>query len=294
MSGGAEKPPRLEEIQTRASDGLTLRGWRWAARQDGVSSGQILLLHGLGDHTGRHLHVAAALAAAGLGGVMFDQRGHGRSGGRQGDAPDFSLFIRDAGLMTAALDPQLPRGLLAFSFGGQIAAAHLLETRGQGWRCAALVAPWFRLRVKPAPWQLFLARTAARVAPGFRQKTRLRAEQMSSDMAHLEAIDPARLTHGWISARLYFGAVANGQAALDRAPEISLPLAVWHGADDPVTCPRASEEFVSRLGSADRQFRLLPGIRHEPHNEAGRAAFLAELAAWLAARVFGGGAASGG
>lgn len=154
-----------------------------------------------------------------------------------------------------------------------------------GWSCAALAAPWLRLRLRPAWWRVAIGRLAVCVAPGLRQRTNLRPEQMSADVAHLRAVDPAGLTHGWISARLYFAAVAAGEEILRRAGEIRLPLAVWHGADDPVTCPRASEEFVAGAGSADKRFTLLPGVRHEPQNDAGRAAFLDDLGDWLAARL---------
>ncbi len=280
MNSDVDVCPAFQEIHIHTSDGLTLRGARWLPHAE-APLGQILLIHGLGDHIGRHIHVAAALASRGLAGAMLDLRGHGRSGGRRGDVPDFRLFIRDVAAMSAVLDPRLPSGLLAFSFGGQIAVAHLLEMAETHWQCAALVAPWFRLRIQPSRFQQLTLRLLSRFAPGLRQKTGLRWEQLSMDPEHLDRIDPERLTHGWISARLYLGAIENGERVYEHASDLRLPVAVWHGGDDSVTCPVASEQFVSRLGSVKSRFILLPGIRHEPQNDICRSEFLADLAEWL-------------
>ena len=46
--------------------------------------GQVLIVHGLGEHAARYDPVAAALNAEGWSVLGFDQRGHGRSSGRRG------------------------------------------------------------------------------------------------------------------------------------------------------------------------------------------------------------------
>ena len=44
----------------------------------------VLLVHGLGEHSGRYEHVGDQLAGAGLDATAYDQRGNGGSGGRRG------------------------------------------------------------------------------------------------------------------------------------------------------------------------------------------------------------------
>ena len=46
--------------------------------------GAILLVHGLGEHSGRYEHVGARLAALGLEARGYDLAGHGRSAGPRG------------------------------------------------------------------------------------------------------------------------------------------------------------------------------------------------------------------
>ena len=48
------------------------------------SKAVVCLVHGLGEHSGRYAHVAAALNDAGYALLGFDLRGHGKSGGPRG------------------------------------------------------------------------------------------------------------------------------------------------------------------------------------------------------------------
>src|SRR5437660_8831797 len=76
----------------RAADGtdLLVRHWpvdeaeaggAWA----GPPWGSVLLVHGLGEHSGRYEYVGDQLTAAGLEVTAYDHRGMGGSGGRRGD-----------------------------------------------------------------------------------------------------------------------------------------------------------------------------------------------------------------
>ena len=74
-----------------AADGtdLLLRHWpadeaeaggAWA----GAAWASVLIVHGLGEQSGRYEHVGDQMAAAGLDVWAYDQRGNGGSGGRRG------------------------------------------------------------------------------------------------------------------------------------------------------------------------------------------------------------------
>src|SRR5574339_72659 len=73
------------EANLKSQDGTDffLRYWEPDSRNKAV----IVLIHGLGDHTGRYEHVAQALTGAGYTLCGMDLRGHGRSGGVRGHIP---------------------------------------------------------------------------------------------------------------------------------------------------------------------------------------------------------------
>ena len=57
----------------------------------------VCLVHGLGEHTGRYAHVAAALNDAGYAVLGFDLRGHGKSEGLRGHTPSYETLMDDIG-----------------------------------------------------------------------------------------------------------------------------------------------------------------------------------------------------
>ena len=75
-----------------AADGTDLLVRHWPADEAeaggawaGAPWGSVLLVHGLGEHSGRYEHVGDQLSAAGLETWAYDHRGMGGSGGRRGD-----------------------------------------------------------------------------------------------------------------------------------------------------------------------------------------------------------------
>ncbi len=95
-----------------------------------------------------------------------------------------------------------------------------------------------------------------------------------------------QLRHDRISPPLYFGMVAAGRIALDRACGDPAP-----DADDPrrLRPDRRPGELVASsskgLAPRTRRLKVYPEMRHEPLNEIGRDAVIADLASWLEPRV---------
>lgn len=275
--------PWGEETGLQRGEGVTLAVR--AARMAGAVRADVVLVHGLGEHSGRYGHVAGVLAERGLRLCAWDLRGHGRSEGARGDVLRYEVLVDDlAGVVAHFVTPGRPWFLLAHSLGGQVALRYLEERRPD---CsgAVIAAPWLRLAFAPPWWKLALARAALRVWPGFVQQTGNRWERLSRDTEHLASLPDLDLVHHRISARLYFAMHSMGEAVLADAERLRAPLLLLHGEDDPITCHRATRELCERAGSADKAMRLYPGVRHEIHNDLGREQVLAEVADWLAARL---------
>src|SRR5262245_18100792 len=83
------------EEQRTATDGLTLRSQRWTPEGARVAKAVNVLTHGMGEHSGRYGHTAAALTAAGYALYSYDLRGHGKSGGPRGHTPSLEALLDD-------------------------------------------------------------------------------------------------------------------------------------------------------------------------------------------------------
>ncbi len=130
--------PSIQDHATTADDTeLLTRHWpadeaeaggAWA----GAPWASILLVHGLGDHSGRYEHVGDQMAAAGLDVYAYDHRGMGGSGGRPGDVEQWSQFHDDLAERLAAVRAAAggrPVILYGHSLGGLIVAGYCLSPR---------------------------------------------------------------------------------------------------------------------------------------------------------------------
>ncbi len=108
------------------ADGLALQLREWPCERP---HGSVLIVHGLGEHIGRYLHVAQHLNDWGWNVIGYDQRGHGASEGPRGRlaaADDLLLDLsRVIDAVRAAHDG--PLVLLGHSLGGLVAARFVAE-----------------------------------------------------------------------------------------------------------------------------------------------------------------------
>jgi len=257
---------------------------RTAVPSQGVRA-TVIITHGLGEHSGRYGHVAAALAKRGFAVVGWDLRGHGRSSGVRGDLTEYRIFMEDLREIhrVHAVEGR-PLFFFGHSLGGQI-TLRFLQEQVVSCRGAIVASPWLRLAYEPPWWKLALARFAMRCWPGFIQTTGNRPERMSRDAAHMASFPDLDLVHHRLSARMYFALHSTGEQTMADAGRMMTPLLLLHGDADPVTSHHASGEFLEKAGSADKTLRIFPGSRHETHNDLDREQVIHEVADWIEARL---------
>ncbi len=266
-------------------DGLLLHTRYWPATAP--ARGQVLIVHGLGEHIERYAHVAAALNTAGWDVQGWDHRGHGRSEGRRGDISDAEALLRDTALVIDALRrPALPFVLLGHSLGGLIAARFVAEAllpRPAAWSRPldglVLSSPALDAGLNGAQ-KLALA-LAENLAPGLAVGNGLKPGWICRDATVVAAYTADPLVHDRITARLTRFIIDAGELVLATAPRWQLrTLLMWAGADRCVA-PRGSEAFAAAAPANVVATRPWPGLYHEIFNEPERADVLRVLTDWL-------------
>ena len=110
-------------MDLQLADGVALSVRDWPVPEGIEQRGSILLVHGLGEHSGRYAHVADRLARKGLAVRGYDHRGHGGSGGARGAIPHPEAMLDD---LRAVFDDLRGEGeppfMLGHSLGGAVAA----------------------------------------------------------------------------------------------------------------------------------------------------------------------------
>ena len=68
-------------------------------------------------------------------------------------------------------------------------------------------------------------------------------------------------------------------------PRIRLPVLILHGTHDNVTKPAGSQRFFDEAGSKDKMLKLYDGRYHDMLSDLGREEVMADIQAWLDARL---------
>jgi alpha-beta hydrolase superfamily lysophospholipase len=266
--------------ETRTRDGTTLLTRRWPAMDEWAS---VLLVHGLGEHSGRYEHVGERLSAAGIGVDAYDLRGAGGSEGRRGDVERWSDLHDD---LEVRLETVRDRGgsgpivLYGHSMGALIVAGYCLSGRPRP-DLAVLSAPG--LDSTFPVWKRAVATVLGRVLPTRAIALDLPAAALSRDPSVGARMldDPGCVKT--VTAR--FGAA--GLREQDRVRGLArgglgIPTLVLHGLDDGLVPHRASEAFEGAPGVERRTY---PGLRHELHNEPEGLSVVDDVIAWLRERA---------
>ncbi|RZJ07794.1 MAG: alpha/beta hydrolase [Rubrivivax sp.] len=270
---------------TTTDDGLQLHTRHWPAMAP--ERGQLLIVHGLGEHIERYAHVAMALSAAGWDVHGWDHRGHGQSQGKRGDIPSHDAFLRDtARVMDAMRQPGKRFVLLGHSLGGVIAArfaAEALSARPAAWSrpLDGLVLSSPALDPGLSGAQKLALTLAENLAPGLAVGNGLKPAWISRDPAVVSAYENDPLVHDRITARTTRFIVDAGQRVIHDAPRWTVrTLLMWAGADRCVA-PRGSEAFAAAAPAHVVATRPWLELYHEIFNEPEKADVLATLTGWL-------------
>lgn len=268
----------------RLSDGTTIFLREWPVPDGTAPRGAVLLVHGLGEHSGRYAHVAERLAALGLHVRGYDHRGHGESGGARGSVPHPDALLDDLRAVFEDLARQTaddaPPFLLGHSLGGATAA----RAATGGWvnpRGLVLSSP--ALRIALGRGERGLLAVARRVAPDTAFPNRLPVDKVSHDPAVVAAYKADGLNHDRITPRLLDFLADAGAAARRDAARFSVPTLLLVAGADALVDARGAREFSAALPAGVGTLHWYDGLYHELFNERepDRTGVLDDLAAWL-------------
>lgn len=238
----------------------------------------LLLVHGIGEHSGRYEKVGELLSAAGIKVRSFDLPGFGGSGGVRAHVDTFDDYLDAvAEELDEVHEDELPRVLLGHSLGGLIALTYALD-RDPKPDLLVLSAPAVDARVPV--WQRKLAPVLSKIFPKLSLPNPIEGDQLSRDPAVGEAYFADPLVHTKATTRLGAEIFAAMAAADRRTPP--MPAHVIHGGADTIVPPAVSAELGLK---ANR--KLYPSLRHELFNEPEGPEVVADVVAWLRNEVDG-------
>jgi len=264
------------------SDGLKLHTVRWVPQEPKAS---VIIVHGLGEHSGRYVPMAEALIARGYAVFALDHRSHGRS---EGEPRSFILPLEWAVAdlqqyvdRVRAEFPALPVFMIGHSMGGLIAWSYTIRF---GETLSGLVSSGAAIDADANVSPLLI--TVGEVLTSIIPKVPFVDGAPISELAYNPEIAPAfradPLNYKG-KLRIGFGTAINREAKFVKARlhEVRLPVLILHGADDRIVNPSGSQRAYDSVRSADKTLHLFPKMKHEIFNENDRAQVFALMLDWL-------------
>jgi alpha-beta hydrolase superfamily lysophospholipase len=247
----------------------------------------LVLSHGLGEYARRYDHVAQRFGEAGLATYALDHRGHGRSGGKRVLVRDISEYTSDFDTLVRIATREHPGCkciVLGHSMGGGIVFAYGVE-RPDSYDLMVLSGPAVAAQDQVSPLLVLAAKVLGTILPGLPVQE-LDVDAISRDPEVVAAYnDDLLVYHGKVPAGIGRALLQVGETMPQRAPALTAPLLVVHGAQDRLIPVAGSHRLVECVGSADVELKVYPELYHEVFNEPERDQVLDDVVSWITARL---------
>lgn len=251
---------------------------------DSAEKGWVLLLHGLGDHVGRHDWIKDRLQNHGFGILGIDWPGCGLSEGVRGDLPTME---EAQGIVEMAIEKTGVNlvGALAHSTGGfyllRLLAGSLKGFESLQW--AWFSSPLVRPEANHSNLKIAFAHGISRIFPRLTLSTHVRRDDCYHTAPNEEHNKLPEGCHSRISMRFgsHLMSVAGNEKELAARVSPDLHILLTQGMSDKICPPQFGEALYHALPARSKTFIANGGARHEPFREPGRQSLLASVERWL-------------
>lgn len=273
-----------EEWRFEGGRGVSLYAQAWTPPEVRAS---MVVVHGLGEHSGRYLNIVNYFCPKGYAVHGYDHRGFGKSEGRRAFTESFDDFLDDLDTFVASIRSRRPGEeivVVGHSMGGLIvlrwaalrnpAVAAVISSG------AALEAGASISRIKIAA-----AKVLSRWAPRISMPNEVDPKDLSHDQAVVQAYVDDPLVIRSMTARLGWEIIRSMEETLAAAGRVQVPLLVLHGEADALVANAGSRKFFDATNAPDKRLHLYPGFYHEIFNENGKEKVFSDMEAWLAGKA---------
>ena len=268
-----------------ASDGENIALQDWPLPDGLALRGLVIVVHGLGEHAGRHDALAKRLNSWGFAVRGYDQYGHGESGGARGVLPTPTRLLEDLADIIDSTRLRIVDGvpliLLGHSLGGLVAGRFAsLNLR----RIDGLVMSSPALDPGLNLLQKVLLATLPHVVPNLAVGNGLDPSFLSHDAQVVAAYRRDPLVHDRVSGRMGRFIADAAAATVAAASSWKIPTLLLYAGGDRIVDPAGSRAFAAAAPASVVTTRSFDRLYHELFNETDPEPVYLALRQWLDAR----------
>ena len=242
----------------------------------------MLIIHGLGEHSGRYLTLIQDFNNKNISVFTIDIRGHGKSGGKRGHSPSYKQLMSDIQYFIKHVTHKVSNQkyfLYGHSFGGNLVINYSFH-KNKKIHGVIATSPCIKPAITPSKIKLFMGKLFRKVIPSLSLNNGININGISKNLQVIKDYIDDPLTHSKISIQLSLDLVSSGIFALENSKNITVPMLVFHGSNDKLTSYSASKKLVENAGS-NIKFIGFNDAYHEIHNEPEKDELLINIFNWI-------------
>jgi alpha-beta hydrolase superfamily lysophospholipase/SAM-dependent methyltransferase len=243
----------------------------------------LILFHRGHEHSGRWQEVVDNLALENAAAFAWDARGHGRSPGERGAAPNLLALIKDTDAFVRHIAVKYGVAVenmvvLAHSVGAVTAAAWVHDY-APPIRAMILATPAFRVRL-----YVPLAIPALRLKRRGSVKSYVKGGMLTHDSAEAARYDADPLIFQTIAVNVLLDLHDTGRRLLADAGAINVPTLMLVAGHDWVVSLKAQRQFYHGLSSPVKRMHEFPAMSHSVFHESDRMRVIERMRAFIQER----------
>jgi len=273
----------LDRLLVRDDDtGIYYRFWK-PARPRAV----LLLVHGMGAHTGRWEFLANYFTGAGFSVYAIELSGFGQTSGDKGHIDSFRQYYNDIiNLQIIAKDenPGKRIFILGESLGGLISLL-LVSEREDLFSGIICISPALKSILKLSPMIYLKILVSFFIFPRKRFVLPFNASMCTRDGEYIKVMDNDQREHRFATARLLGLTLLAQMRILFSAEKINIPVLFLVAGNDMLVDTQAIEGFYKRLTGSGKDIIRYAGMRHALSIDVERDKVFEDILHWLMKRL---------
>ena len=250
---------------------------QWTAE---TAKAAVIIIHGLGEHSGRYVDLGEYLASSGYDVYAIDLRGHGRSAGRRGCIGRFEDFVMDLEKLLCKIGDERIF-LLGHSLGSLITIEYVLKHEVSGFIISGLTLGGGRALgfLGSVPVLNSIPIPLGEILTFFLGKRAIRS-LCSNEMA-LDKYLKDDLAHGKITLKLLGELSEESERIREGANSIVSPVLVLIGEEDHMGNVEDAKWFYDNVSSDKKDIIVYRGMKHNIFDEVDREEVFSDVLRWL-------------
>ncbi|AAL80604.1 alpha/beta hydrolase [Pyrococcus furiosus DSM 3638] len=221
--------------------------------------GWVIIVHGLGEHSGRYSKLVSMLVNEGYAVYTFDWPGHGKSPGKRGHTSvEEAMEIIDFIIEEINDKPFL----FGHSLGG-LTVIRYAETRPEKIRGVIASSPALAKSPKTPSFMVALAKILGVLLPSLTLSNGIDPNLLSRNPDAVKRYIEDPLVHDRISAKLGRSIFKNMDLAHREAHKIKVPVLLLVGTGDVITPPEGARKLYGEIKVEDKEIVEFEGAYHE-------------------------------